>query len=76
MDYLRAVKIMSARGWRKSEPGSLGPPESPQLLHKAVALMEDQGFTVAELAELAQLLAGEVYTILQLTAPTRPRVEV
>lgn len=72
--YLNAVKTMSARGWRKQEPEQLGPPESPQLLHKAVALLEHDGDTVETLAELASLPIDEVKKILKAAAPTRPRV--
>jgi len=72
--YLAAVKTMSARGWRKKEPEDLGLPESPQLLHKAVAMLNDQGTTIQDLAVLAALPVGEVERILQATSPTKPRV--
>lgn len=73
-DYLSAVKTMSARGWRKKEPERLGLPESPQLLHKAVAMLKDQGVTVEDLAALAALPAPEVHKILEATSPTKPKV--
>jgi Zn-dependent peptidase ImmA (M78 family) len=34
--YESAVKYISRVGWRKREPGDLGPPERPRLLRKAV----------------------------------------
>jgi Zn-dependent peptidase ImmA (M78 family)/transcriptional regulator with XRE-family HTH domain len=73
-DYLSAVKTMSARGWRKKEPEDLGRPESPRLLHKAVAVLNDEGVTVEDLASLAALPVGEVERILDATSPTKPRV--
>lgn len=44
-DYVRAMKAMSARGWRRHEPGDLGDPESPVMLDRAIEvarLSEDQ----------------------------------
>lgn len=72
--YLTAVKTMSARGWRKKEPEDLGFPESPQLLHKATAILNDQGTTVEDLASLAALPLDEVRRILDATSPTKRRV--
>lgn len=45
--YLRAVKLMSARGWRKHEPADLGVPEEPGLLRTAMELAR---LTPADLA--------------------------
>ncbi len=45
--YAAAMKMMSARGWRRSEPHPLGPPEQPRLLR-----------TVAECPELTRLKAS------------------
>lgn len=38
--YVQAMKYMSMRGWRKHEPGALGPVESPRLLITALRLAE------------------------------------
>jgi Zn-dependent peptidase ImmA (M78 family)/transcriptional regulator with XRE-family HTH domain len=38
--YLGGVKMMSARGWRRSEPVPLGPPEEPALLR---SLLQKEG---------------------------------
>jgi Zn-dependent peptidase ImmA (M78 family)/transcriptional regulator with XRE-family HTH domain len=43
--YQNAFRDLSRRGWRKSEPVNLGPPENPQLLERAFALAFKQGVT-------------------------------
>lgn len=35
--YMSAMKLMSAKGWRRREPVSLGAPEQPRLLEKALS---------------------------------------
>jgi Zn-dependent peptidase ImmA (M78 family) len=46
-DYLTAIKAASARGWRRTEPVPLGPPEKPQLLgHVLAGLGERETLTV------------------------------
>lgn len=42
--YLTAVKAASARGWRRSEPIPLGPPEQPQRLSR---ILKSQSGTLA-----------------------------
>jgi Zn-dependent peptidase ImmA (M78 family)/DNA-binding XRE family transcriptional regulator len=74
--YLRAVKTMSARGWRTKEPEPLGPAESPQLLRKAVEALEEDGYTTDDLAELASIPIDQVRRILQATAPTKRRIKL
>lgn len=37
--YRRAMMEMSRRGWRREEPASLGEPERPELLGRAMALL-------------------------------------
>jgi Zn-dependent peptidase ImmA (M78 family) len=39
--YESAIKYMSRAGWRKVEPGDLGPPERPRLLRRAVRALAD-----------------------------------
>lgn len=44
-EYVRAMKTMSARGWRRHEPVDLGDPEFPVMLDRAIdvaGLSEDQ----------------------------------
>jgi Zn-dependent peptidase ImmA (M78 family)/transcriptional regulator with XRE-family HTH domain len=53
--YRRAMVEMSRRGWRRDEPASLGEPEQPELLGRAMALLiERRQFTLDDLtSELA-----------------------
>lgn len=74
--YLDAVKTMSARGWRRQEPEPLGPAESPALLREAISLLDSEGLTTEELAELTSLPTDQVEQILQAAAPTKPRVRL
>jgi Zn-dependent peptidase ImmA (M78 family)/DNA-binding XRE family transcriptional regulator len=55
--YLTAMKMVSARGWRRSEPVPLGPPEEPRLLS---ALVEGREHELAEALpiETIQALVG------------------
>ena len=54
--YLGAVKMMSARGWRRTEPVPLGPPEEPSLLR---ALLKKEGR-----AQIGEVLPNDVVTSL------------
>jgi Zn-dependent peptidase ImmA (M78 family)/DNA-binding XRE family transcriptional regulator len=53
--YTNAMKVMSRRGWRRNEPGYLGPPEQPQMLSKAIEALENTGFTMSDLVQLTRL---------------------
>ena len=49
--YRRAMMELSRRGWRRTEPVDLGQPEEPELLARALALLQERrGFHVADLA--------------------------
>jgi Zn-dependent peptidase ImmA (M78 family) len=41
--YQGAVRHLSRQGWRRNEPVELGPPEQPELLRRAFALLERKG---------------------------------
>ncbi len=43
--YRRAMTQLGARGWRRAEPGYLGEPEHPQLLRRAVEVLDDAGIS-------------------------------
>lgn len=49
-EYQRAMKRMSAMGWRTREPVDIGPPERPELLTHAVAALREAGSSLAQLA--------------------------
>lgn len=49
--YRRAVVELNRRGWRRDEPGSLGEPERPEVLGRAMELLaEHRSYTVDSLA--------------------------
>lgn len=50
VSYRNAMTTVSARGWRRSEPGQIRVLEQPSLLPKAVELLRDEGVDPAVLA--------------------------
>jgi Zn-dependent peptidase ImmA (M78 family)/transcriptional regulator with XRE-family HTH domain len=74
--YVRAMKTISARGWRNQEPGDLGAPERPALLAKALRVAEDNGITLDGLAEKHGLPVHDLRTILRPSLDPRPRVQI
>lgn len=75
--YESAVKYMARAGWRKTEPGDLGLPERPRLLHSAVVALNNVGITADELAEQANLRLEDLAEYLNTpSAPGRVTVEV
>lgn len=74
--YAQAWKALSVRGWRKMEPGSLGAPEVPVLLHRAVELVETTGLSFAEFVKRAGLSEADIRTLLDRGIDERPRVEL
>jgi Zn-dependent peptidase ImmA (M78 family)/transcriptional regulator with XRE-family HTH domain len=72
--YRRAVTELNARGWRKEEPGDDGQSEQPVLLATALRVIEDQGTSVEELANIARLPADTVLTIVG--SDDRPVIQV
>lgn len=76
--YQSAIKYMSRAGWRKSEPGDLGPPERPRLLRSAARALVESGMTVDDLAGEAHIPVAIVRLYVQphQDAPRRVSVEV
>lgn len=76
--YVQAMKQVSARGWRKTEPGDdqLGPPELPRLLEVAISQLEAHGTTLSDLAAQAGLPLGHLREILAESVDRRPIVEL
>ena len=74
--YSQAWKALSARGWRKREPGDLGPPENPILLQRAVQVVAEAGVTLEEIIQRAGLPEDDIHTILGHIHDPRPRVEL
>lgn len=76
--YVNAMKAMSARGWRRVEPGDehLGALESPVLLARAVRTLEDIGISVADLCREAGLPVDEIQRLLTIIGDPRPSVDL
>src|SRR5262249_24044791 len=72
--YTQACKTMSTRGWRKYEPGDLGPPERPILFHRAIELTTESGTTLGDLIHQAGLPQQDINAILGDSDDNRPRV--
>jgi hypothetical protein len=53
--YANAFRYLSRQGWRRNEPVDLGPPEEPQLLPRAFALIARKGITPSDLFETLAL---------------------
>lgn len=74
--YVRAMKVMSSRGWRRKEPVDLGPPESPSLLSKSIQLLEDSGVTMDKLADEAALSLEDFQFLVGRSRDPRPSVNI
>jgi len=72
----QAFKTMSARGWRKREPGDIGAPETPMLLSRAVDVATQTGITLKEIVRRTGLPEDDIHTIIGGTRNERPRVEL
>jgi Zn-dependent peptidase ImmA (M78 family)/DNA-binding XRE family transcriptional regulator len=72
--YENAMKTMSRRGWRRTEPGYLGRPERPQMLSKAVAVLASTGFTMTDLVELTHLSEARLNAILGVERDEVPEI--
>lgn len=71
--YTSLMKAMSAKGWRRNEPGGLGEPETPLLLKKA---MEVAGLNEDDLAHRTGFTIALVRDVMDSVADTRPLVEI
>jgi len=75
--YESAMKYMSRMGWRRSEPGDLGPPEQPRLFRRAVELLQQNGMNNADLADEAHIPLEELERYVRVSVGSAPvRVEV
>ena len=77
-DYQSAMRYMSARGWRKQEPGDreMGAPEAPLLLERAIRRAEvELEITLDALARSAHLPLDDMRSLLEAAVDTRPTVE-
>jgi Zn-dependent peptidase ImmA (M78 family)/DNA-binding XRE family transcriptional regulator len=68
--YDSTIKYMSRIGWRRTEPGDLGPPERPRLLSRAVELLQEHGTGEAALADETHIPLRELQSYVQLSTAT------
>lgn len=74
--YSQAWKTMSVRGWRKQEPGEIGPPERPTLLSRALDVAAKTGVTLEEIVRRTGLPEDDIHAIIGGSHDERPRVEL
>lgn len=72
--YTQAMKTMSARRWRTTEPGDLGPPERPSLLARAVEVAAKNGTSLEDLTAERGLPLADIRQMLASSLDPRPRV--
>ncbi len=63
--YESAMKTISRRGWRTNEPGSLGRPEQPVLLARALEALAGRDYTIDDLANSTRLPIDRLQGIVQ-----------
>jgi hypothetical protein len=73
--YVNAMKTLSARGWRKDEPGNIRP-EEPSLLRRAVELAGDEGVSLEVVATEAALPLEFVRLLVSSGTDPRPRLRI
>lgn len=77
--YRNAMKYMSAKGWRTTEPGDreMGQPEAPLLLERALRRVElEANCTIVELLRSAGLPADDTIQIIAAAVDRRPTIEL
>lgn len=76
--YVSALKQMSARGWRRTEPGDdqMGPVEEPRLLDKAIETIARSGTDLATLCREAALPLQQIESMLAVTGDRRPMLDL
>lgn len=75
VSYRNAMTTISARGWRRDEPGLITTIERPSLLPKALELLDQEG--IGEAAVMAQCcVPADLFRIVTSRAPTDPAIEV
>ncbi len=62
--YESAIKMMARRGWRSNEPGDLGLPERPTLLHRATELLHGAGMDDGAISGLLQISPARLSELL------------
>ena len=73
--YESAIKYSSRRGWRRDEPGHLGPPERPQLLTRAVEALDAIGIDRQQFADEVHIRVEDLEQYLE-PVGVRERVSI
>lgn len=68
VSYRNAMMSLSARGWRRDEPGRVRMMEQPSLMPRAVALLHDTGIDLPVLLE-ESCVPGELFDVATARAP-------
>lgn len=71
--YTQAMRTLSTRGWRISEPGELGAPETPRVLSLAIEGARADTALLAAETGWPRALVDEVVAA---SADNRPAVEI
>ena len=71
--YMQAMRTVGARGWRVSEPGELGAPESPRILSLAIA---SAGADTGSLAVETGWPRNLIDEVVAASADNRPALEI
>lgn len=77
--YQSAMRYMSARGWRRQEPGDaqMGAPEAPLLLERSVRRAEiEAGLSIDNLIDQAYLPLADMHDLLRAAVDVRPMIEL
>lgn len=77
--YRNAMKYMSAKGWRSTEPGDreMGQPEAPLLLERALKALEvESGQNLEEFVRAANLPLQDILQLIDAAVDRRPTVEL
>ena len=76
--YTNFMKAISARGWRKDEPGDrdLGPPEAPALLDAVVDYFGGRRVDLESITADAALPLNPLWEIIEASRDPRPRLEL
>lgn len=70
--FRRGMMDLSRRGWRRSEPIDLGEPEQPELLARAMTLLEEhRGFTVDQLGDELALSPNNIAPFIETLSENR-----
>ena len=72
--YIQAIRYMSMRGWRTSEPGDLGAGEAPQLLALAAATAARSGVSISTLSAETGWPEPVIGEVLAASSDPRPRL--